>query len=159
MASLAGRVAGLAGRAFRATTSPFGLMTVGTTAGCLVYSFQQYADEKDWFRYTFKTTKPPDAIVDFYSTEDFLQVLGIFPISIHLILAGVEWDDKSECTMDVWNTMRISFDITEREENINGEDVVTMFNKRERFVQYVPFTHYLLWDQVRTRASRRNSRL
>lgn len=148
MATRVGRIAGLAGRAYRATVSPFGLMTIGSTAATLVYTFQQYADEKDWFNYSFKTTKDPDAIVDFYSTEDFLQILGIFPISIHMILAGVEWDNKSENTMDVWNTMRISFDITEKEEKIDGKDVVTMFNKRERFVQYIPFTRYLLWDQV-----------
>ena len=62
--------------------------------------------------------KDPDALVDFYSTEDFLQILGVFPFAIHLILAGVEWRTDCENTMTVWNTMRISFDITEKEEEV-----------------------------------------
>ena len=69
--------------------------------------------------------------------------------------AGVEWDAKEEMTNTVWNTMRISFDITEKEERINGADVVTFFNKRERFIQYVPFTKILLWDQVQNYGYRR----
>lgn len=78
----------------------------------------------------FKTTKDPDAVADFYSTEDFLQILGIFPMAIHFVLAGVEWDTKREQVMNVWNAMQISFDITEKEEVVDGKDVVTMFNKR-----------------------------
>jgi len=134
-----------------------GLVTIGTTGTCLLASFQVMADEKDFFHGSFITTKDPDAIVDFYSTEDFLQILGVVPLGIQLILAGVEWDNKSENTMDVWNTMRISFDITEKEEPIgpDGENVVTFFNKRERFVQYIPFTKILLWDQVQNYGYRR----
>ena len=60
-------------------------------------------------------------MVDFYSTEDFLQVLGVFPFAIHVILAGVEWSTACENTMTVWNAMRISFDITEKEEELNGQ--------------------------------------
>lgn len=44
--------------------------------------------------------------------------------------------------------MQISFDLTEKEEEIDGEDVVTFFNKRERFINYIPFTNIILWDQV-----------
>ena len=78
----------------------------------------------------FKTTKDADAIADFYSTEDFLQILGIFPMAIHFVLAGVDWDPKRENTMKVWDSMQISFDITEKEEIIDGKTAVTMFNKR-----------------------------
>merc|ERR1719310_1400181 len=107
-----------------------GQTTLGLTGGGLVLSFQVMADSTDFFEETFITTKDPDAIVDFYSTEDFLQILGIFPFAIHAILAGVEWDAKAEQPNTVWNMMRISFDITEKEEQINGQDVVTFFNKR-----------------------------
>ena len=157
MATLAGRLGRLGVRAWRGATSPAGLLTLGSTGATLVASFQYMAEEKDWFEYTFKTTKDTDAIVDFYSTEDFLQILGIFPIAIHTILAGVEWDTKAECTMDVWNTMRISFDITEKEEQIGDETVVTRFNKRERFVQYIPFTRWILWDQVQNYGYKRHT--
>jgi len=125
-----------------------GQATIATTGATLLASFNFQAETKDFFQASFKTTKDPDAIVDFYSTEDFLQILGVFSFATHAILAGVEWDAKEEMTNTVWNTMRISFDITEKEENINGQDVVTYFNKRERFIQYIPFTKILLWDQV-----------
>merc|ERR1719502_1577871 len=49
--------------------------------------------------------------------------------------------------MTVYNTMQISFDITEEEE-IDGKTYTTYFNKRERFVQYIPYMPVLLWDQV-----------
>merc|ERR1712176_188194 len=49
--------------------------------------------------------------------------------------------------------MNISFDITEKEiEGPDGETVVALFNKRERFLNYVPLIKnilpILLWDQV-----------
>jgi len=134
--------------AWRGATSKLGMATIGSTGIATFCSLQYYAKISDFFEYSFVTRKDPDAIVDFYSTEDFLQILGVVPLGLHLILAGVEWDTKAENTMSVWNTMQISFDITEKEEEIDGKDVVTFFNKRERFVQYVPFTRFLLWDQV-----------
>lgn len=132
-----------------------GQATLASTAVGLVASFQIEADAKDFFHYTFKTTKNPDAIVDFYSTEEFLQILGIFPFATSAILAGVVWDESAEMTNTVYNTMRISFDLTEKEEQIDGQDVVTFFNKRERFLQYIPFTQILLWDQVQNYGYRR----
>jgi len=138
----------LGAASWRAATSRLGMATIGTTGITLFATFQYYPKVSDFFEYSFVTRKDTDAIVDFYSTEDFLQILGVIPLGLHFILAGVEWDTKAENTMSVWNTMQISFDITEKEEEIDGKDVVTFFNKRERFIQYVPFTRYLLWDQV-----------
>jgi len=152
MASL---LRGIAVRTSRLFTTPTGLAGLGLTGGTLVYSFNSLADSKDFFYQKFITNKDPDAIVDFYSTEDFLQILGIFPFATHAILAGVVWDEKAEQTNTVWNMMRISFDITEKEEEIDGKDVVTFFNKRERFVQYIPYTKILLWDQVQNYGYRR----
>ena len=94
----------------------------------------------------FKTTKDADAIADFYSTEDFLQILGIFPMAIHFVLAGVDWDPKRENTMKVWDSMQISFDITEKEEIIDGKTAVTMFNKRRS-----------IWQRFRRRKELRRS--
>ncbi len=88
-------------------------------------------------------------IVDFYSTEDFLQILGVFPMAIHFVLAGVEWDLERENTMSVHNSMEISFELTEREEETpDGETVVAFFQKRERFKNYIPLTRFLMWDQT-----------
>ena len=112
MASL---LRGIAVRTSRLFTTPTGLAGLGLTGGTLVYSFNSLADSKDFFYQKFITNKDPDAIVDFYSTEDFLQILGIFPFATHAILAGVVWDEKAEQTNTVWNMMRISFDITEKE--------------------------------------------
>ena len=47
--------------------------------------------------------------------------------------------------MDVWNSMQISFDITEKEiAGPDGETVVALFNKRERFINYVPLIKNIL---------------
>jgi len=103
----------------------------------------------DFFEHKFITDKNPDDVVDFYSTEDFLQILGVFPMAIHFVLAGVEWDTSRENTMSVHNAMEISFEITEKEEETpDGETVVAYFQKRERFKNFVPFTPFLMWDQV-----------
>ena len=142
-------------RVLNKATEPFWLGCIGAAGVGLVASFQITADCSDFFKYSFITTKDTDAIVDFYSTEDFLQILGVVPWGLHFVLAGVEWDTKAENTMAVWNVMQISFDITEKEETIDGKDVVTLFNKRERFINYVPFTHWMMWDQVQNYGYRR----
>ena len=104
---------------------------------------------EDFFEHKFITSKDPDAIVDFYSTEDFLQILGIFPMAIHFVLAGVQWDLEKENTMSVHDSMEISFTLTEREEETEtGEKVVAFFQKRERFKNFIPMTRFLMWDQT-----------
>merc|ERR1719201_1394913 len=86
---------------------------------------------------------------DFYSTEDFLQILGIFSFAIHFVLAGVEWDTEKENTMKVHNAMEISFELQEREETLDsGDTVVAFFQKVERFKNFIPFTPFLMWDQT-----------
>jgi hypothetical protein len=104
---------------------------------------------EEFFEHKFMTTKSPDDVADFYSTEDFLQILGVFPMAIHFVLAGVEWDTEKENTMSVHNAMEISFTIEEREEETaSGDKVVAFFQKRERFKNYIPFTRFLMWDQT-----------
>jgi len=137
----AGRLSNILSKAPRATTiAAFG-------AGALLSA--PMLTGEDFFEHKFITAKDPDAIVDFYSTEDFLQILGVFPFAIHFVLAGVEWDTDKENTMNVHNAMEISFTLEEREEETeSGEKVVAFFQKRERFKNYIPFTPFLLWDQV-----------
>jgi len=104
---------------------------------------------EDFFEHKFISAKNPDDIVDFYSTEDFLCILGVFPIALKFVLAGVEWDTERDNTMSVHNAMEISFELTEREEQTeSGEKVVAFFQKRERFKNFIPFTRFLIWDQV-----------
>lgn len=104
---------------------------------------------EEFFEHKFITTKDPDAIIDFYSTEDFLQILGVFPLAIHFVLAGVQWDLERENTMSVHNAMEISFYLTEEETTTpEGETVVGFFSKTERFKNFIPFTRFLMWDQT-----------
>ncbi|EOD07238.1 hypothetical protein EMIHUDRAFT_350878 [Emiliania huxleyi CCMP1516] len=100
---------------------------------------------EDFFYYSFITDKDPDAIIDFYSTEDFLQILGIFPFALHFVLAGVVWDLEKENTNTVYQSMEISFTLEEEEDD---DGVVGFFQKRERFKNFIPLTSFLLWDQV-----------
>jgi len=62
-------------------------------------------------------------------------------MAINFVLAGVQWDLEKENTMAVHNAMEISFTLEENEET-------GFFQKRERFKNYIPFTRFLLWDQV-----------
>lgn len=146
MRLLLSRVSSFGRRLF---TTPTGILTLGGVAAVNYGLQEQFGTAQDFFHHEFTTTKDPDAVQDFYSTEDFLQILGIFPLAIHFVLAGVEWDTDTENSMDVWNSMQISFDITERE---NDQGEVSLFNKRERFKNYVPLIKHifpiLLWDQV-----------
>jgi len=121
------------------------------TAGfaCGAVTFMPILTGEDFFEHKFITKKDADDVVDFYSTEDFLQILGIFPMAIHFVLAGVEWDTSKENTMNVYNAMEISFVIEEREEDLdNGEKAVVWFQKKERFKNFIPFTPFLMWDQT-----------
>jgi len=158
MSRLLYRIGGLGKKLF---TTPAGLLTLGGTgtAGILAQTYIVPPEgKKNFFHHSFVTRKPHEPVVDFYSTEEFLQILGIFPFAIHFILAGVEWDSTRDNAMNVYNSMEISFDITEKEiTTASGEKVVAFFNKRERFINYIPFTRILLWDQVQNYGYRRKS--
>ena len=149
----------LAGVGYRVATSPLGIFTGGGAIVGGIAAQPYLGNQKDFFSHKFivEKGKDPDAIVDFYSTEEFLQILGIFPFAISFVLAGVKWEEDRENAMNVWNMMNISFDITDKEEEIDGETVTTYFNKRERFVNYIPGTKILLWDQVHNFGFRRKS--
>jgi len=125
----------------------FNKVSAGFVAGAI--AGMPMMSGEDFFEHRFVTNKQPDDIVDFYSTEDFLQILGIFKIAIHFVLAGVEWDLDKENTMKVHNAMEISFELQEREEETeDGETVVAWFQKKERFKNFIPFTPFLMWDQT-----------
>ena len=139
------------------TTGP-GIATLATAGvGCVALQ-GQFGTGKDFFHHKFTTTKHPDKIVDFYSTEEFLQILGIFNFATNFVLAGVVWATDTDQKNTVWNMMEISFDITEREQTLaDGTTVVAFFNKRERFKNYIPWTNILLWDQVQNYGYRRRA--
>ena len=42
--------------------------------------------------------------MDFYSTEEFLQILGIFNFATNFVLAGVVWATDTDQKNTVWNT-------------------------------------------------------
>jgi len=159
MAAFVGRMAsrgiGLGKALF--TTGP-GLATLATAGVGHIALQSQFGTGKDFFHHKFTTTKNADKIVDFYSTEEFLQILGIFNFATNFVLAGVVWATDTDQKNTVWNMMEISFDITEREQKLDdGSTVVAFFNKRERFKNYIPYTNILLWDQVQNYGYRRRS--
>jgi len=139
------------------TTGP-GIATLATAGvGCVALQ-GQFGTGKDFFHHKFTTNKHPDKIVDFYSTEEFLQILGIFNFATNFVLAGVVWATDTDQKNTVWNMMEISFDITEREQTLaDGTTVVAFFNKRERFKNYIPWTNILMWDQVQNYGYRRRA--
>jgi len=152
-ARIIGRLGGMGKALF---TTPAGWATLGTAGIGNYYLQQQFGTGKDFFHHKFTTTKDPDKIVDFYSTEEFLQILGIFKFATDFVLAGVVWSTDTDQKNTVWNAMEISFDITEREmQTADGKTVVAFFNKRERFQNYIPYTDILLWDQVQNYGYRR----
>jgi len=146
-ARISQRVASAASFAVRNRPQIVTRARVGFVAGAITAMPALTGEE--FFEHKFVTTKDPDAIQDFYSTEDFLQILGVFQIAIDFVLSGVEWDQERENTMAVHNAMEISFTLEEREETTSaGESVVAFFQKRERFKNFIPMTKFLMWDQV-----------
>lgn len=103
MAAFVGRMAsrgiGLGKALF--TTGP-GLATLAGVGAGSVALQGQFGTGKDFFHHKFTTTKNPDKIVDFYSTEEFLQILGIFNFATNFVLAGVVWATDT----DQKNTVR-----------------------------------------------------
>jgi len=157
-ARILGRIGGTGMRLGKAlVTTPAGLTTLGGL-GCGHLVMQSYfGTATDFFEYTFETKQPPEKIVDFYSTEEFLQILGVFGFATNFVLAGVVWATDTDQKNTVWNAIEISFDITEREvvDPVTGKNVVGFFNKRERFKNFVPWTNILMWDQIQNYGFRR----
>lgn len=139
-----GRIAGRMASSVRARL-PTSMPTIYTPARAAFVAGAVFAspmvEGEEFFQHSFVTDKKVDDIQDFYSTEDFLQILGVFPLAISFVLSGVEWDLERENTMAVHNAMEISFTLEENEDT-------GFFQKRERFKNYIPFTKILLWDQV-----------
>jgi hypothetical protein len=157
-ARILGRIGGTGMRLGKAlVTTPAGLTTLGGL-GCGHLVMQSYfGTATDFFEYSFETKQPPEKIVDFYSTEEFLQILGVFGFATNFVLAGVVWATDTDQKNTVWNAIEISFDITEREvvDPVTGKNVVGFFNKRERFKNFVPWTNILMWDQIQNYGFRR----
>ena len=78
-------------------TEKRGIFAAGAVCGAIAGMPMLTGEE--FFEHKFVTKKDPDDIADFYSTEDFLQILGLFPFAIHFVLSGVEWDLERENTM------------------------------------------------------------
>ena len=99
----------LAGVGYRVATSPLGIFAGGSAVVGGIAAQPYLGNQKDFFSHKFivEKGKDPDAIVDFYSTEEFLQILGIFPFAISFVLAGVKWEEERENAMNVWNMMNI----------------------------------------------------
>ena len=104
MAAFVGRMAsrgiGLGKALF--TTGP-GLATLATAGVGSIALQSQFGTGKDFFHHKFTTTKNADKIVDFYSTEEFLQILGIFNFATNFVLAGVVWATDTDQKNTVWN--------------------------------------------------------
>lgn len=139
-------------------------------------TLQYYIGSSDDFFYgSFITNKDPaeypdlaDALAEFYQAEDLLKIIAIHPIIFDIFMNKVEPDasetDEHNQLLSVEETrfkvkslgMDVSFEIIQTEEEIDGEDKLTTFQRHERFIDYVPLVDewfnfkVMLWDQVWT---------
>jgi hypothetical protein len=147
--------------------TPAGWVTMsGAGLGWAVMQ-HKFGCSDNFFEGRFVTDKDPDAVVDFYSAEELLKIIAIFPFAFDFVMAGVKWDteapteegmllslDESHMLVQLVG-MEVSFEIIETEiETADGETVVASFSRHERFINYVPLLpdlfgiKILLWDQT-----------
>jgi hypothetical protein len=137
-------------------------------------TLQYYIGSSDDFFYgSFITEKDPDALAEFYQAEDLLKIIAIHPMIFDIFMNKVEPDasetgehnkllSDEETRFKVKTLgMDVSFEIIQTEEEIDGEDKLTTFQRHERFIDYVPLIDewfnfkIMLWDQVWTYGFRR----
>ena len=53
-----------------------------------------FGSQEDFFDYRFITNKDPDALADFYGTEDFMQMYCVFPFMEEMMMRGSHFDDE-----------------------------------------------------------------
>jgi len=105
-----------------------------------------FGSAEDFFDYRFVTKKSPDALADFYGTEDFMQMYCVFPFVEELMMRGSHFDDDGVVhTYGLSGNMLVAMEFADDEDE-NGN--TTFFNKRERFTDKAPWGVGLWWDLV-----------
>jgi hypothetical protein len=122
--------------------------------------------DDDFFDGRYITKKDPDDIAEFYTAEDLLKIISIFPFIFEQVMNKVIPDEheatKETALLSVGEThfntkfvgMEVSFEITEHEEEKDdGEAKLFSFLRHERFIDWVPFVNdygvkLLMWDQT-----------
>ena len=135
--------------------------------GCATAQWCYGDSDQDFFEARFKTNKDPDDLAEFYQAEDLLKIIAVFPFLFDLFMDKVEPDTEvpteETALLSLDETrfrvrllgMDVSFEITQQEEEIDGETKPTSFMRHERFIDWVPlFADWgykqLLWDQTWT---------
>ena len=109
-------------------TKPAGWVTMASAGLDWAVMQHKFGCSDNFFEGTFVTDKDPDAVVDFYSAEELLKIIAIFPFAFDFVMAGVKWDtdapteegmllslDESHMQVQLVG-MEVSFEIIEREE-------------------------------------------
>lgn len=138
---------------------PFALFSGSVT-------MQYYLGSSDnFFHGKFVTTKDTDDLAEFYQAEDLLRIIAVFTFTFNLFMNKVVPDGESateetalisldETHFNVKHLgMEVSFEIIEKEEEIDGETKLTSFKRHERFIDWVPLLNdfgikKMLWDQT-----------
>lgn len=109
----------------------------------------------DFFDHRFVTTKKPEDLVDFYGTEDFMEIFCVLPFMVQLMMRGGTFDDEGH--VHTWGLtgpgeLEISIEFDEPEDDTTGNDkgdTVAWFNKRENFKDVSPlFGGTTLWEMT-----------
>lgn len=102
--------------------------------------------QEDFFDYRFLTKADPDALADFYGTEDFMQMYCVFPFMEQLMMRGSHFDDDGVVhTYGISGNMLVAMEFADDEDEDGN---TTFFNKRERFTDKAPWGVGQWWDMV-----------
>lgn len=105
-----------------------------------------FGSQEDFFDYRFITNKDPDALADFYGTEDFMQMYCVFPFMEEMMMRGSHFDDEGVVhTYGISGNMLVAMEFADDEDE-DGNTV--FFNKRERFTDKAPWGVGMWWDMV-----------
>ena len=117
----------------------------GTVLATGAVAQSQAGNTKDFYSYSFITTKSGDDLAGFYGSEEFMDLFCVLPFVGTLMMRGGTFDEEGTIhTTGVPGTMMVSMVFSE-EEDVETEETL-WFNKRERFKDVC--LGFTCWDMV-----------
>ena len=102
-----------------------------------------FGNATNFFEHRFTVHgKDPQDLADFYGTEDFMELFCVFPFMVNFMMRQAEFDDEGN--IHAWGisgpgNLKVTIEFDEHEEeNDDGEEVISYFNKRETFADVIP---------------------
>lgn len=133
-------------------------------AGFVTIGGLQYflGHKDDYYDFRFMTKKDPADLMEFYGTEEFMEIFCVLPFMVTMMMRFGEFDDEGTVhSYGFPGKMEVSMVFDEEEVDTTGDgepDTVAYFNKRERFFDISAlFPGLVYWDMVQNFGYHRRS--